>query len=241
MPFIDRVFVDAGARWSRRFGFVVFDLTDRMQQLLQDDEGVSRMGRHQQGSIACEAHQGVFELRADETLCRFDGLGGHRKGGERARNDAPDQDGEEFLTDAIGGAAMKLLNMLKDFFVPIMGFHGPPPPIQSDDGGAGKAAGVDEVSQQHRDGAIGGCQADGAEAQRGTSTALRGRQMALEGVRWGEPEDGFDPTTPDKGRDRGEGRSGRTAHNIAVRVVMEGVEEPVTREPAVKEAHAVGG
>ena len=31
-------------------------------------------------------------------------------------------------------------------------------------------------------------------------------------------------------------------HNRApVRVVMEGVEEPVTGEPAVKEAHAVGG
>ncbi len=60
------------------------------------------MGGHQQGSIACKAHQGILELRADETLRRFDGLGGHRKGGERARNHAPNQDGKEFLADAIG-------------------------------------------------------------------------------------------------------------------------------------------
>jgi len=57
---------------------VVFDLTDRMQQLLQDNEGVAGMGGHQQGRIACEAHQGILELRADETLRRCDGLGGHR-------------------------------------------------------------------------------------------------------------------------------------------------------------------
>src|SRR5262249_33420496 len=127
-----------------------------MQQLLQDDEGGADMGGHQQSSIACEAHEGVLELRADETLGRFDGLRGYCKGGERTRNHTPDQDSEEFLPDAIGGAAMKLLNMLKDFFVPIMGFHGPTSPIQSDDSGTGKAAGVDEVGQQDGDGTIGG-------------------------------------------------------------------------------------
>ena len=212
-----------------------------MQQLLQDDEGVSRLSGHQQGRIAYETHQGVLELRADEALRRFDGLGGHRQGGERARNHVPNQDGKECLADAIGGAARKVLNMLKGFFVPIRGFHGPTAPIQRDDGSTGQAARVAEVGQQHGDGAIGGYYANGAEAQRGTRTALRGREMALAGIRGRKPEDGFDPATPDKGRDCGEGRGGRTAHDIAVRVVMEGGKETITGETAVKEAHAVGG
>jgi site-specific DNA recombinase len=60
--------------------------------------------------------------------------------------------------------------------------HGPTAPIQGENRGAGKAAGGNEVSQQHRDGAIRGDQADGAEAQRRTGAALRRRQMALEGL-----------------------------------------------------------
>ena len=71
--------------------------------------------------------------------------------------------------------------------------------------------------------------------------ALGGCETALEGIRGGEPEVGFGSATPDESRDRGEGGGGRTAHDIAVRVVMQGVEEPITGEPAVKEAHAVGG
>src|SRR5215475_6606554 len=202
---------------------------------------MSGMGGYQQGSLACETHQGVLELRADKTLRSFDGFGGHRKGRKGTRNHTPDQDGKEFLSNTIGSAAMKLLNMLKGFFVPIMSFHCPTAPIQSDDGGTGKAARVQEVGQQHGDGAIGSGQADGAEAERGTRTALRGRQMALEGIRGREPEDGFDPTTLGKGRNGGEGRGRRTAHNITVCVVMESVEEPITGKPTVKETHAVGG
>ena len=124
----------------------------------------------QQGRVARETHQGVFELRLDETLRRFDRLGGHGKGGERARNHTPNQDGEEFLTDAVGGVAMKLLDMLEGFLVPIVGFHRPATPVQSDDRGAGKAAAVQEVGQQDGDGAIGRFQANGAEAQRGKAS-----------------------------------------------------------------------
>ena len=51
-----------------RCGFVVCDLPDGLQQLLHHDEGLSGMGRYHQGSIACETHQGILELRADEAL-----------------------------------------------------------------------------------------------------------------------------------------------------------------------------
>jgi len=64
--------------------------------------------------------------------------------------------------------------------------------------------------------------------------------MALEGIRGREPEGGFGSATTDDGLDSGAGGGGRTAHHIAIRVVMVGVEESVPGEAAVKEAHTVG-
>src|SRR6516164_1776368 len=72
LPCIGRMVVDAGSRGSWSFGLVVFDLTERMQQLLQANEGVAGMGGHHQGRIACEAHQGILARRADATLRRCD-------------------------------------------------------------------------------------------------------------------------------------------------------------------------
>ena len=222
-------------------GFIVFDLADGVQQLLQDDEGLFGMCGSQQGGFTREAHEGVLELRLDETLGGCDRLGGHGQGGERARDHTSDQDGEEFLTDAVGGVAMKLLDMLESFLIPVMGFHRPAPPGQGENRGAGKAVGVEEVGQQHGDRAIGSFQAESAEAQRGKGLPLRWGQRTLERLRGGEPEAGFGPPTARKGLDGGEGGGRWTAHQRAVRVLVEVVEETVTGETAVKEAQAVGG
>src|SRR5262249_28602109 len=96
-----------------------------MQQLLHDDEGGGGMSGYQQGGITREAHEGMFALRADEALRRFDRLGGHRQGGECPCDHAPNPDGTEFLPDAIGGATVQLLNMLQGFFRPGSGFLWP--------------------------------------------------------------------------------------------------------------------
>ena len=59
------------------------------------------------------------------TLGGFKRLRGHRESGEGARNHAPEKDREEFLPDTIGGTAMKLLDLLQRFFVPVVGFSVP--------------------------------------------------------------------------------------------------------------------
>src|SRR5262249_888831 len=119
-----------------------------------------------------------------------------------------DQDGEEFLTDAVGGVAMKLLDMLESFLIPVMGFHRPAPPVQGDNRGAGKAVGVEEVGQQHGDRAIGSFQADSAEAERGKGLPLRWGQRTLERISGGEPEAGFGPAPPRERGGRGGGGGG---------------------------------
>src|SRR5215813_1617731 len=68
LPFIGRLFVDAGARRSLRLRLVVFDLANGVQQFLQDDYGFFGMCGGQQGGFAREAHEGVLELRPDGTL-----------------------------------------------------------------------------------------------------------------------------------------------------------------------------
>lgn len=73
--------------------------------------------------------------------------------------------------------------MLKGFLVPVVGFHRPATPVQGDNRGAGKAAQVDKVGQQHRDGAIGSFQANGAEAKRGKGPTLGWGERALERIR----------------------------------------------------------
>ena len=241
LPFIGRLFVNAGARRSLRLGLVVFDLANGVQQFLQDDQGLFGMCGSQQGGVAREAHEGVLELRPDSTLRGFDRLGGHGKGGERARDHTPDQDGEEFLPDAVGGVAMKLLDMLEGFLVSVVGFDCPATPVQGDNRGAGKAAGVDQVGQQHRDGTIGSFQANGADAHRGKGATLGGGERALERIRGGEPEAGFGPPTARKGLDGRKGGGRGTTHEIEARVLMEVMKEAVAGETAVKETQAVRG
>src|SRR5215510_8444735 len=74
LPFIGRLFVDAGARRSLRLRLVVFDLANGVQQFLQDDHGFFGMCGGQQGGFAREAHESVLELRPDGTLRGFDRL-----------------------------------------------------------------------------------------------------------------------------------------------------------------------
>src|SRR2546430_13896556 len=88
--------------------------------------------------------------------------------------------------------------MRKGFLVPVVGFHRPATPGQGDNRGAGKAAHVDKVGPQHRDGAIGSFQAHGAEAKRGKGPTLGWGERALERLRGGEPEAGVWPPPADK-------------------------------------------
>jgi len=74
LPFIGRLFVDTGARRALSLGFVVFDLADGVEQFLQEDEGMFGMCGSQQRGVACEAQEGVLELRLDDTLRGFDRL-----------------------------------------------------------------------------------------------------------------------------------------------------------------------
>src|SRR5260370_36806032 len=81
--------------------------------------------------------------------------------------------------------------MLKGFLVPVVGFHRPATPVQGDNRGAGKAAQIDKIGQQHRDGAIGSFKANGADAKRGKSPTLGWGEGTLERIRGGEPRAGL--------------------------------------------------
>src|SRR5713101_5004063 len=102
--------------------------------------------------------------------------------------------------------------MLQGFLVPVVGFYRPATPVQGDDRGAGKAAQVDKVGQQHRDGASGSFQANGAEAKRGKGPTLGGGERALERIRGGGPEAGFGAPTERKGLDGRKGGGRWTTH-----------------------------
>src|SRR2546423_15554397 len=121
-----------------------------------------------------------------------------------------------------------------------MGFHRRARRVQGDNRGAGKAAGVEEVGQQHGDRAIGSFQADSAAAQRGKGLPLRWGQRTLERLRGGEPEAGFGPPPPRKGLAGGEGGGGRAAGPSAGGEVGGGGGGKRTGGNAGEEEHAVG-
>jgi hypothetical protein len=55
----------------------------------------------------------------------FHGLGRDGQRGDNPGDDANDEDGEQFLLDAIGRFAVKMLDLETNFFVPIMVFDLP--------------------------------------------------------------------------------------------------------------------
>ena len=90
---------------------------------------VFRIRCHQDGRFAGKRLDGVFKLRRDKAMVGFHGLGRDGRRGDDPGDDANDEDGEQFLLDAVGGFAVKMLDLETDFFVSIMVLDRPAPII----------------------------------------------------------------------------------------------------------------
>jgi len=93
----------------------------------------------------------------------FHGLGRDGQRGDNPGDDANDEDGEQFLLDAIGRFAVKMLDLETNFFAPIMVFDRPAPITRVDNALAREGVLVEQIGRQDRHRAIRMRQADNAQ------------------------------------------------------------------------------